>query len=243
MIRLLRKLPLSVVGTVLGLLFFFLYYLYLWLVVDLRLIYHGGGIILDFPVFYRGWEFFRQSVSCPGGLVGYIGAFLAQFFCIGWIGALIVTVQAWLLWLCTRAIVRTATGRQLGLLCFIPPILMLLFYERYIYTFGVVMDLLVTLGFVYVYMRAASKKKPADLLVFLVLSIILYLTTGGAYLLFAATCAVYELLLRRRAIPGIIFLLAGPIIVYGISVSVLNISIIDAFRDFMPGPTKASHSS
>src|SRR4030042_1895877 len=39
-------------------LFFILFYLYLWLYVDLRLMYHGAGIITNFPVFYKGWTFF-----------------------------------------------------------------------------------------------------------------------------------------------------------------------------------------
>ncbi len=72
MMRLLRKLSGGVAGEAsISLLFFALYYLYLWLVVDLRLIYHGGGIILNFPVFYRGWEFFQGFLSYPGGPVDY----------------------------------------------------------------------------------------------------------------------------------------------------------------------------
>ena len=51
-----------------SLIFFVLFYLYLWLGVDLRLIYYGAGIITNFPVFYKGWAFFRTFLSYPGGL-------------------------------------------------------------------------------------------------------------------------------------------------------------------------------
>ena len=45
-----------------SLIFFVLFYLYLWLGVDLRLIYYGAGVITNFPAF------FRTFLSYPGGL-------------------------------------------------------------------------------------------------------------------------------------------------------------------------------
>ncbi|MFZ0034772.1 MAG: DUF6057 family protein, partial [Sedimentisphaerales bacterium] len=234
MIRLLRRLPLSVVGAVLGLPFFFLYYLYLWLVVDLRLIYHSGGIVLDFPVFYLGWEFFRQSVSRPGGLVEYVSAFLAHFFYIGWAGALIATAQAWLLWLCSGAVVRVASGRRLNWVGFVATIILLVLYARYVYLFGIAMNGLVAFGFAYLYLVTASKRKPTDLLIFLVLLIILYAIAGGACLLFAVLCGICEVFLRRRPLLGIIFLGLTPIVTRVVSLAVFNVGVIDAFNDFIP---------
>lgn len=57
--------------------FFVLFYLYLWLEVDLRLIYHGSGMINNLPPFYRGWAFFQKFLSYPGGPVAYLSAFLS----------------------------------------------------------------------------------------------------------------------------------------------------------------------
>ncbi|MHC4241885.1 MAG: DUF6057 family protein [Planctomycetota bacterium] len=51
-------------------------------------------VITNFPVFYRGWAFFCESLSHPGGSVEYTGAFLSQLFYIGWAGALAATIQA-----------------------------------------------------------------------------------------------------------------------------------------------------
>ena len=67
-------------GPIRSFIFFILFYLYLWLDVDPRLIYHGGGVIEDFPVFFRGWAFFQEFISYPGGPVEYLSAFLFQFF-------------------------------------------------------------------------------------------------------------------------------------------------------------------
>ncbi len=67
-----------------SLLFFILFYLYIWLEVDTRLIYHGAGAISDFPVFFRGWTFFHRFTSYPGGTTEYLCALLSQFLYIGW---------------------------------------------------------------------------------------------------------------------------------------------------------------
>ena len=48
--------------------FFVLFYLYVWFCVDLRLMYHGAGVITNFPFFYKGWAFFRTFLSYPDGL-------------------------------------------------------------------------------------------------------------------------------------------------------------------------------
>lgn len=74
--------------------FFLLFYLYFWLVVDLRLLYEGGGVITNFPAFFTGWTFFRGFLSRPGGLVEYLSALLSQLFYYSWAGALVVTLQA-----------------------------------------------------------------------------------------------------------------------------------------------------
>jgi hypothetical protein len=110
-----------VAGAAQGLLFFLLFYLYLWLVIDLQLIYHGGGMIANFPVFYRGWDFFLRFFWYPGGQVEYVSGFLAQFFSIGWAEALIVTIQAWLVWLCTGWLIQVALGKRFRWVTFILP--------------------------------------------------------------------------------------------------------------------------
>ncbi len=90
--------------------FFAAFYIYLWLAVDLRFIYHGGGLTMEFPTFFTGWEFFKPFLSRPGGLVDYVSAFLSQLLYVGWVGPLVVTAQVWLLGLLADRIVKTATG-------------------------------------------------------------------------------------------------------------------------------------
>jgi hypothetical protein len=215
-------------------LFFVLYYLYLWRVVDLRLIYHGGGVVTNFPVFYTGWGFFRECLCHPGGVVVYASAFLAQFFYIGWAGALVATVQAFLMWLCTRVIVSVVSGWRVRWVCFVPSILLLVSYAMYSYQFTAGMTVLAALGFVCLYLWIVSKGRVPSLLVFLALSIIVYATTGAGYLLFTAICAIYELLVRRRQIVCVMYLLLAPIVLQVVGMLVFDEGIVDTLLCFRP---------
>ena len=111
--------------------FFILFYLYLQLYVDLRLIYHGAGIITNFPVFYKSWSFFLPFLSYPGGLVEYLSAFLSQLFYYSWTGALVITVQAWLISLCTDNLLKVTNSPRIRWFSFVLPILLLVLYTRY----------------------------------------------------------------------------------------------------------------
>jgi len=142
----LRKLLSQDIGrTSRSLIFFVPFCLYLWFVVDLRLIYNYTEVITNFPVFYRGWAFFRGFLSHPGGLVEYTGAFFSQLFYIGWAGALVVTIQAWLMSVCFGCILKAVNLSHLSLLRFIPPILLLITYTQYTYHFITTMAFLATL--------------------------------------------------------------------------------------------------
>ena len=107
-----------------SLVFFILFYLYLWLEVDTRLIYHGGGAVTNLPAFFRGWAFLQEFISYPGGPLEYLSAFLSQFFYIGWAGALVATLQAWLICACTDYFLKTINAPHFRCVRFIPPILL-----------------------------------------------------------------------------------------------------------------------
>ncbi|MDH4240443.1 MAG: DUF6057 family protein [Phycisphaerae bacterium] len=220
-----------------SLIFFIGFYLYLLLDVDLRLIYHGAGEIINFPVFLRGWDFFREFISRPGGMVEYIAAFLSQLFYIGWAGALVATLQAWLICICVGYFLKAINYPRLCWLRYILPILLLITYTQYTYHFITVMALLVALLFICLYLEMIKKSPKLDrfrIVVFLVLSVILYYIAAGAYLLFALLCAIYELLVRGRWKMSLLCLLSAAVIPYVVGVMICGVSIVDAFTDLLP---------
>ncbi len=224
-------------------LFFIPFYLYLWLYVDLRLMYHGAGIITNFPVFYKGWTFFLPFLSYPGGPVEYLSALLSQLFYYSWAGALVVIVQAWLLSICIDYLLKAAKIPRIFLICFILPILMLVLYTRYAYYFPTTMALLFALLFACLYLKMALWRTAnlCCLGVFIFLSVILYYLAGGAFLLFAVVCAIYELIFRSRWKISLLYLLSAVAVPYIVGLLVFGVSIIDAFCNSLPFSWKILH--
>ena len=217
-------------------LFFTFFYLYLWLYVDLRLIYHGAGIITNFPVFYKGWTFFLPFLSYPGGPVEYLSAFLSQLFYYSWVGALVITVQAWLMCLCLDYLLKAANSLRSHLICFTLPILLLVLYTLYTCYFVITMAFLTALltACLYLKLTLSHNKNFSCVSIFLILSVILYYLAGGALLLFAVICVIYELIFRSRWKLSLFYLLSAGAIVYILGVLILGFSIIDAFSNLMP---------
>jgi tetratricopeptide (TPR) repeat protein len=214
--------------------FFVMFFLYLWLGVDTRLIYHGGGMVPNFPVFFSGWEFFRQSVSYPGGLVQYSSAFLSQFFYIDWAGALVVTLQAWLICLCFDYFLKVISASRLRWLRFVPPILLLIAHTRYAYHFVTTTALLASLLSVCLYLKIAPNNNLRRFIIFLILSLVTYPITGGAYLLFAVLCAIYELFFSHRRQMAPLYLFSAVLITYLTGVLLFGVSLADAFGQLLP---------
>jgi len=217
-----------------GLVFFIFFYLWVWLKIDPRLIYYGGGVVTNFPVFYRGWSFFVQFTSYPGGPLEYISAFSSQLLYYPLAGALVITLSALLISLFTDIFIKAINGRRLRWVSFIPPILVLITYNQYTYHFVTIMALLAALSFACLYLMVAKTKRPVSLIIFLVLSIILYYIAGGAYLLFAVLCGLYELLFSRRLWIALICLLSAAVIPYIEGVLIFGVSIINAFGYLLP---------
>jgi len=181
-----------------GLIFFVLFYLYLWLEVDLRLVYHGGPMVVNFPAFFKGGEFFRPYLSYPAGVLEYLSAFLSQLFHYSWAGALVVTLQAWLLSVCTAAFLKAVNAFTLRGTRFIGPILMLMLYAGYRYHFNITMMVLGAVVLACVYVKLRPESGGAVVLLFIALHVVAYAVTAGAHLLFVALCGIYELRSGRR---------------------------------------------
>jgi len=217
-------------------LFFIFFYLYLWLYVDLRLIYHGAGVITNFPVFYKGWPFFLSFLSYPGGPIEYLSAFLSQLFYYSWAGALVITVQAWLLSLCIDYLLKAANLSRIRWIRFLLPTLLLVLYIQYTYHFVTTLAFLTALLTACIYLKATLSRAEIFSCVsaFLTLSVILYYLSGGAFLLFAVICAIYELIFRFRWKMSLFYFLSAAAIPYVLGLLIFRLSIIDAFSNLLP---------
>lgn len=216
------------------LIFFIVFYLLIWRIVEPCLIFHGGGVIRDFPIFYRGLTFFHPFLLYPGGIIEYVSAFLSQFLYYSWTGAFVLTLHAWLLSVGFDIFIRTTHVQQLRILRFIPSILLLILYSQYTYYFVPCMALLAALFFACFYVRFSSRNSAFNVTLFLVLSFIVYIIAGGVYCLFALLCAIHEWISKRGWRMALLFTFLGFTIPSFVGIIIFGLSLKDAYGKLLP---------
>jgi hypothetical protein len=216
-------------------LLFALLYVYVWLVVRPCLIY-SCATITNFPIFYKGWAFFLDQVSRPGGLLKYISALLSQLFYYSWAGAIVITAQAWAVSACTGWFLRAVGVPGARWWRFVPALLVLATYSQYTYHLPGILGAAFALfaACVYTSLIAILSLRSTSLVVFVILSAGVYVIAAAAFLPFAALCAIYELLRRRRHGIGLAYLVFAAIFPYVAGVLLFRVSIVDAYTDVLP---------
>jgi len=165
-------------------------WLCLWRWVDVSLIYHGGGEIVDFPVFFWGGSFFSDVVSHVGGAGRYLAALLAQSLNAAWLGAGVLTAQAWLIGTAGAAVLRALGCPGLMLVRFAPALLLMALYGRYAHFSEAVTALGIGLLAAVVWLRFSPGLRWARLVVLVVSAVALYCGAGAAVVVFSLMTAL-----------------------------------------------------
>jgi len=218
--------------------FFLLYYVYVWLVIDPRLIHHTIGILTPYYSlsFSTGWGFFWPFLSRPGGLVEYGARFLSPFFCFGWVGALIVTALAWITSFGVDLLTRLA-GRPRGMvLRYGPAVLLLVLFGSYGHPLQVILSLVAALACFVLYVPLAPRGAGQAAAVWLVLGLLFYYVAGAGGLLFSLLVALDSILIRRRTLVGLIALLGGLVLPWLIGSVLFHLSLRRAYADYFLVP-------
>ncbi len=192
-----------------SLIFFACTYLYVLLVIESRLIYHSFGNFITYPAFSVDWGFLKSSLSYPGGIVEYAGGFLSQLYYFSWLGALIVTVIALLIYIATRILVRLSAGDRLKLICYIPVVILLMIYNRYDNQVTSFISLLAVLWLLVAYEKMAVRNSVARAVMFLVMFALLYYIAGGACFVFALLATIHEFIIRKHRAFSVLLITAA----------------------------------
>jgi hypothetical protein len=219
--------------------FFCAFYFCLWRWVEPHLIYHGGGEIRDFPAFFWGWDFFKEFLSYPGGIAEYVAALLSQLFFHSWSGALVLSLQAWLICLCAAAFLKPLGAPWLKSVAFVLPLLMLALYAQYVHCLAATTCLATALAALCLYLRLRAASAWLRFGGLVLLSALLYGVANGALLLFALLCAVVELFCRGPWQAVLLpFLLTG-VSPYAVGVLLFGTPPAEAFGRLLPFAWKA----
>ncbi len=224
--------------------FFLLFYLYVWLIIDPRLVDHAVGILSPYYSlsFTAGRPFLHEHLLRPGGIVEYVARFSSPLFCWGWIGALIVTAVAWATCFSVDALTRLA-GRPRGLAVRLgPPVLLLVMYAGYSQPLGALLSLLVVLAGFGFYVRLAPRGRATWSIVVLLMCVALNYIAGSASVLFPILVANYEILVRRKWLAGLAGLLCGLVVPGLLATTVFDCGFREAYGAFLAPVSGAAAS-
>lgn len=218
-------------------LFFACFFFYTWLRISPRLLYYNNP-----ELFLLDSGFFKGFLYYPGGLANYISRFLLEFYYFNWPGALIITLFTFLICLQYSWYLKNVIDRPLGILFFIPAILVFIVYNQY--SSLSLVGLFLVLLCVNIYTKIGPERILAKIILYLALSVFVYCVAVYSYWLFSAICAIWEIIRNRKYVLGYLYLGIGIWMVYITAEYILCLKGSDIFYQFWlePVPNKLLYS-
>ena len=175
--------------------FFILFLLYIRFRIEPTVEYHSSG-----PVFYLSHSFFSGFLKHPGGLMEYVGAFLAQLNYYNWLGAVVFTAMGCMVFLAVGWWLRRVGGVAPQLAPFGSAFLLLFLRERPdCPALAIGTGLLLAMGFAMGYVLLPGTRVWLRLIVCTVCSVLLFYLAGlWPSALFAVLAGLFEITARRR---------------------------------------------
>jgi len=143
-------------------------------------------------------EYLVDRISLPGGLSGYIGEFLTQFYYYSLAGPFIITFLLFLIQLvCRRIISRINPNKNLFAFSFLPALVYaVLLCDEYYPLSGIIGFLSALLGAL-LYTQLISKR--SRFITGLILIPAIFWIAGGSYIVLTAVIIIYEVLVLSRS--------------------------------------------
>jgi hypothetical protein len=178
--------------------FFAVFFLYVWLVIEPRLIYYAFGRVLPYPLFLIDGRFLFQSLTAAGGPIACLTGFLSQCFYFSWLGALVLTAIGWLFWLLLTKILSITKAHYLSWVSYLIPVLMLITYTRYDDQLLKILSFLAVLSVFVLYIKADIQKNIFAVLLFLTGFVLLCYIAADVVILFGLLAGLYESFIKGR---------------------------------------------
>ncbi len=217
-----------------SLLFFFGMFLFVWRLLDPRLIFHSFGMIRGYPEFSWGGLFLKEALFCWGGPVEYLGALLSQYFYYSWVGALIVTGAAWSFYRLTGSLVALYGGRRSHILCYLPAVGVLMMYADYAHPLNACLAMLTSLLFVVMYAKRRFRGVVPNGILFVVFAVTVHFVAGSASLCFVILAGVFEIVPRRKVYFGLVISVLGAAAVWLVIFCFVDIPMQQAYCRLLP---------
>ena len=217
--------------------FFLIFFIFVWLWIDPKLIYHGHGHSVIYPICTSQMNTFSGYPAFPGKTTVYVAARLSHYYYYSGVGALIITIIAWLLCVGTDKFITTISGNRLRWLRFVPAIFLLAQHSRY-YPFLLAenLALLIVLFFLYLYIRMPLQAAWFRFVFFMVFSAVIYATAAQLFLVFVLLAGIFELFNNRRWVVGLSCFFSVLLIPYLTNTFVFDLNLSDAYHRILSFP-------
>jgi hypothetical protein len=219
----------------------------LWRWVDVGLIYHCGGLIRGFPIFYWGGDFFRGCLSYPNGLSDYLAALLAQSLFYSWWGAFCLTLQAAVIDGCVRTWLTVLGAPSLRWIGFGPPLLLLAVYSGYSHYSEAITALALVAIVARVCLAWPSPRAGVRATLLAALALGLYVAASRAFLVFVVFWVILEFRNRTpwtlKVLPaavGVLVPLALGRFVYGLGPIEIGETLLPVIRAANPATSRGT---
>ncbi|KPK44776.1 MAG: hypothetical protein AMJ65_02055 [Phycisphaerae bacterium SG8_4] len=204
MLQKVRQIPHNLIFLLSGL-------LYLWLVVEPRLIYQCFGTILpDAPIFLTGWSFLDNSLRLPGGPVMYVSGLLSQGYYYSWLGALIIVLSALCLCELSRRHLVAAGSCRATVLSSLPAVVLILLYSRYKHPLPACLAVSLGLACSLAFERLPWRRLVIRAMVYcLFAAAVFWLAGAGGLFVFSLMTVIYAVFIGRDFVLALLALPAG----------------------------------
>ena len=184
-----------------GLIFLVLYFIFLFRLYT--------PLLYEFkcPVFFTDWNFLKEHLLLPGGLVDYVSALCTQALEYQIFGTFLLTGMIALVSLFTRKIIHVLWKMKTHTLHWIPALFLLFMYGHYEAPLSLVIGTGFVLIFTWLFFRWAPKSTGLRIGLYTLSSGLLFWFCGGPFLLFAIFCAIREWINSKSPVKGVIYLL------------------------------------
>lgn len=168
------------------------------------------------PVFLTGENFFMQVVSHPGGLAGFVSAWMMQFFSTPWMGALILTGMIGLVLLFLSRIVNAMVSGVAHFRMQLLPVIVLVFLvSSYDFPLEFLTGTILALSLVWIVQKRQRQSLMIRLLFLAGGFAGLYYATGGpAYLFLLLVMLLDNFSIGRKIHEIAIVLITGLVVAY-----------------------------
>jgi len=214
---------------VVSVVFFTVFYLFLWLCIEPKLIYHYFELSRKSPIFKTGWLFLQDCMSYPGGPGEYIASFLTQLCYFSWLGALCISLVAWAIYRLTVSLTAITADSIWRFICYLPALLILIISHRYGNPMSTAVVVLVVAFFSVLYEKLSPRLVPSRVILFLIICGVVYYIAGSAALVFVTLAVLYEFYNRREPVFGILFLFLGLAVCWLLGVYFFELEISEAY--------------